>query len=231
MVTDGDRILTASTAAGPAFEGVNISCGSRAVDGAVTRVSLEGEQLLLETIGDEDPIGLTGSGLLSAIQTLRQANAIESNGRINYDSWLVKRNPALERHNGRAIPLTPDGDLQLSQLDIRELQKAKGAIRAAIEILMDVLSLQPEDMERVILTGSFGGQVDVEAALVIGMLPPVRFEAVENIPNGAGFGAASFLSDDGFARAIRIAKSAEQIDLDVNAEFIDRFIDRLALMP
>jgi len=231
MVTDGDRILTASTAAGPAFEGVNISCGSRAVDGAVTRVSLEGEQLLLETIGDEDPIGLTGSGLLSAIQTLRQANAIESNGRINYDSWLVKRNPALERHNGRAIPLTPDGDLQLSQLDIRELQKAKGAIRAAIEILMDVLSLQPEDMERVILTGSFGGQVDVEAALVIGMLPPVRFEAVENIPNGAGFGAASFLSDDGFARAIRIAKSAEQIDLDVNAEFIDRFIDHLALMP
>jgi uncharacterized 2Fe-2S/4Fe-4S cluster protein (DUF4445 family) len=168
---------------------------------------------------------------LSAIQTLRQANAIESNGRINYDSWLVKRNPALERQNGRAIPLTPDGDLQLSQLDIRELQKAKGAIRAAIDILMDVLSLQPEDMERVILTGSFGGQVDVEAALAIGMLPPVRFDRVENIPNGAGLGAASFLSDDGFARATRIVQIAEQIDLDIDSEFIDRFIDRLALMP
>jgi uncharacterized 2Fe-2S/4Fe-4S cluster protein (DUF4445 family) len=231
MVTDGDRILTASTAAGPAFEGVNISCGSRAVDGAVTRVSLEGEQLLLETIGDEDPIGLTGSGLLSAIQTLRQANAIESNGRINYDSWLVKRNPALERQNGRAILLTPDGNLQLSQMDIRELQKAKGAIRAAIDILMDELSLQPEDMERVILTGSFGGQVDVEAALAIGMIPPVRFDRVENIPNGAGLGAASFLSDDGFARATRIVQIAEQIDLDTDAEFINRFIDSLALMP
>jgi uncharacterized 2Fe-2S/4Fe-4S cluster protein (DUF4445 family) len=231
MVTDGDRILAASTAAGPAFEGVNISCGSRAVDGAVTRVSLEGEQLLLETISDEDPIGLTGSGLLSAIQTLRQANAIEDNGRINYDSWLVKRNPAIDSHNGRAIPLTPAGDLQLSQMDIRELQKAKGAIRAAIDILMDELSLQPDDMERVILTGSFGGQVDVEAALVIGMLPPVRFEAVENIPNGAGFGAASFLSDDGFARATRIVQTAEQIDLDTNADFINRFIDSLALMP
>jgi uncharacterized 2Fe-2S/4Fe-4S cluster protein (DUF4445 family) len=231
MVTDGDRILTASTAAGPAFEGVNISCGSRAVDGAVTRVSLEGEQLRLETINDEDPIGLTGSGLLSAIQTFRQADAIESNGRINYDSWLVKRNPAPERHNGRAIPLTPSGDLQLSQMDIRELQKAKGAIRAAIDILMDELSLQPEDMERVILTGSFGGQVDVNAALVIGMLPPVRVEAVENIPNGAGFGAASFLTDEGFARATRIVQAAEQIDLDTNAEFINRFIDSLALMP
>ncbi len=231
MVTDGQRILTASTAAGPAFEGVSISCGSRAVDGAVTRVSLEGEKLVLETIGDEYPVGLTGSGLLSAIQTLRQANAIESNGRINRDSWLVRQNPAPQRHNGRAIPLTPNGDLQLSQMDVRELQKAKGAIRAAIDILMALLGLQPEDMKRVILTGSFGGQVDVEAALVIGLLPPVRFEAVENIPNGAGFGAASFLSDEGFTRAIHIAEKAEQIDLDTNAEFINRFIDGMALMP
>ncbi len=67
MVTDGDRIIVASTAAGPAFEGVNISCGSRAVNGAVTNVSLECDSLILETIGDEDPVGLTGSGLLSAI--------------------------------------------------------------------------------------------------------------------------------------------------------------------
>jgi uncharacterized 2Fe-2S/4Fe-4S cluster protein (DUF4445 family) len=231
MVTDGKRILTASTAAGPAFEGVNISCGSRAVDGAVTRVSLEGEKLVLETIGDEYPVGLTGSGLLSAVQTLRQANAIDASGRINRDSWLVRQSPDLTTQNGRTIPLTPTGDLRLSQMDIRELQKAKGAIRAAIDILMALLDLQPEDMERVILTGSFGGQVDVEAALVIGMLPPVRFEAVENIPNGAGFGAASFLSDDGFARAIRIAKTVEQIDLDTNADFINRFIEGLALMP
>jgi uncharacterized 2Fe-2S/4Fe-4S cluster protein (DUF4445 family) len=169
--------------------------------------------------------------LLSAIQTLRQANAIESNGRINYDSWLVRRNPAPERYNGRAILLTTTGDLQLTQMDIRELQKAKGAIRATIDILMDMLGLQSKDMERIILTGSFGGQVDVEAALVIGMLPPVPFEVVENIPNGAGLGAASFLSDDGIARANRIAKTTEQIDLDANAEFINRFIDRLALMP
>lgn len=231
MVTDGERILVASTAAGPAFEGVNISCGSRAVDGAVTHVSLEGEKVVLETIGDEYPIGLTGSGLLSAVQTLRQADVIDSSGRINRDSWLVKQNPSPQIHNGRGIPLTPTGDLQLSQWDVRELQKAKGAIRAAIDILMALLDLKPEDMERVILTGSFGGQVDVAAALVIGMLPPVRFETVENIPNGAGFGAASFLSDDGFARAIRIAKQAEQIDLDTNAEFINCFIEGMALMP
>jgi uncharacterized 2Fe-2S/4Fe-4S cluster protein (DUF4445 family) len=231
MVTDGERILVASTAAGPAFEGVNISCGSRAVDGAVTHVSLEHKKPILVTIGDEYPVGLTGSGLLSAVQTFCQAGVIDSSGRINRDSWLVRQNPAPQVHNGRAIPLTPTGDLQLSQWDIRELQKAKGAIRAAIDVLMILLDLKPEDMERVILTGSFGGQVDVAAALVIGMLPPVRLETVLSIPNGAGFGAASFLSDDGFARAIQIADVAEQIDLDTNAAFINRFIEGMALMP
>ena len=231
MVTDGRRILVASTAAGPAFEGVNISCGSRAIDGAVTKVALDGDRLLLETIGDEYPIGLTGSGLLSAVKTLCQAGVIDPSGRLDRDSWLVKSNPIPQLHNGRGIPLTPNGDLQLSQWDIRELQKAKGAIRAAIDILMDLLDLRPEDMERVILTGSFGGQVDVDSALEIGMLPPVRFEAVKNIPNGAGFGAASFLTDDGFARGVRIAKEAEQIDLDTNAAFIDRYIKGMALKP
>ena len=231
MVTDGKRILAASTAAGPAFEGVNISCGSRAIDGAVTRVSMEGEKLVLETIGDEDPVGLTGSGLLSAVKTLRQADAIESNGRINRTFRPLTPDPSLAPHNGRSIPLTPDGSLSLSQLDIRELQKAKGAIRAAIDILMARLDLQPEDLTRVYLTGSFGGQVDIESALAIGMLPPVRPEVVASKPNGAGFGAASFLSDDGFARAIRIAEEAEQIDLDADAEFIENFIDGLALMP
>ena len=71
MVTDGDRILVASTAAGPAFEGVNISCGSRAVDGAITKVRLDGTNVLFETISDEAPVGLTGSGLLSAVNEFR----------------------------------------------------------------------------------------------------------------------------------------------------------------
>ncbi len=231
MVTDGQRTVVASTAAGPAFEGVNISCGSRAVDGAVTHVSMAGDTLVLETIANEPPLGLTGSGLLSAVRTLRQADVIDSSGRIDRDSWLVKANPAPERHNGRAIPLTANGELQLSQWDIRELQKAKGAIRAAIDILMGILGLQPLDMEQVILTGSFGGQVDVSAALEIGMLPPVPFDVVKNIPNGAGLGAASFLTDEGFARGVRIAEAAEQIDLDTNPDFINRFVQGMALEP
>ncbi len=225
MVTDGDRILTASTAAGPAFEGVNISCGSRAVDGAITSVSLEGEQLILETINGEEPVGLTGSGLLSAAHVLRQAEVIEDNGRISRDSQLLSVTTVfVNGHKGRAIPLTADGDLTLTQWDIRELQKAKGAILATINILMGRLNLQPQDMQRVILTGSFGGQIDIEAARAIGLIPAVSLDVIENIPNGAGLGAASFLSDEGYARAVRIAERSEQINLDADPEFIDRYV-------
>ena len=96
--------------------------------------------------------------------------------------------------------------LYLTQHDIRELQKAKGAIRAAIEILMTRLGLQPEDLQRLILTGSFGSQLNVEAVVGLGMIPPVTLEVVEPSANGAGFGAAlMFLDDDEFARGERIA--------------------------
>lgn len=82
MVTDGQRILTASTAAGPAFEGVQISCGSRAVDGAIVGIKIVDNQLLFDTIGNEPPVGLTGSGLLSAVHVFRNIGLIEANGRI-----------------------------------------------------------------------------------------------------------------------------------------------------
>lgn len=227
MVTNGRRILVASTAAGPAFEGVSIACGSRAVAGAVTRISLHGDELVLQTIDAEPPVGLTGSGLLSAIQVLRQIGAVEDNGRINPHSPYAQPNP--NGQPGRRVPLSPAGNIYLSQFDIRELQKAKGAIRAAIDILMAQLDLQPAQLQRVILTGSFGGQVDIEAALALGMIPPVPQEIVENIPNGAGLGAAAFLTDEGFARGVRLAQQAEQIDLDANMEFMDRFVAGMAL--
>ena len=225
MVSDGERILVASTAAGPAFEGVNISCGSRAVDGAITRVGLENGHLVLETINQEAPVGLTGSGLLSAVHVLRRAGVIEANGRMDAHSPLVTAGGRF----GRAVPLTPHGDLYLSQWDIRELQKAKGAIRATIDILMGRLGLRPADMKRVILTGSFGGQIDIDAARGLGLIPPVPAQVIENIPNGAGLGAASFLEREGYARGKRLAAQAQQIDLDADPDFIDHYIGGMTL--
>ncbi len=230
MVTDGDQILTASTAAGPAFEGVNISCGSRAVNGAITNIELRDSQVHLETIADETPIGLTGSGLLSAVYQFRQAGYISQSGRIAGESNLIVFDQR-GGHPSRSIKLTPDGRIKLNQWDIRELQKAKGAIRAAIEVLMASLNLDAADLHKVILTGSFGGQVDIEAVLGIGMIPPVSTTVVETVANGAGFGAAMFLSDEGFERASTIARKVKQVDLDTDAGFINRYFSAMELNP
>ena len=259
MVTDGDRILTASTAAGPAFEGVNISCGSRAVDGAITDLELRNGEFSLTTIADAEPVGLTGSGLLASIAALREIGLIEESGRINPDCAAYADQisngddkpgsnkleegkipqPCLEYlqkisqddKGGRRILLAPDQELYLTQLDIRELQKAKGAIRAAVDVLLNNLNLQPEDLSRVILTGSFGGQVDIQSILDIGMIPPVDPEIVETAANGAGFGAAIFLSEEGFALGEELAQKAEQIDLDTDAQFYQFYIDGMKLAP
>jgi len=260
MVTDGDRILTASTAAGPAFEGVNISCGSRAVDGAIVKVALDQGEFQLTTISDAAPVGLTGSGLLSAVAEFRRTEMIEPSGRINPDCEILPdriqnggevpqqdtapssgtlpeaceeyaQKISQDDQGSRRIKLTPDDDLYLTQLDIRELQKAKGAIRAAIDVLMNQLELAPDDLERVVLTGSFGGQVDIDGILEIGMIPPVRKEVVETIANGAGFGAAMFLTEEGFALGEKLAQRAEQVDLDTDPQFHHFYIEGMKLAP
>jgi uncharacterized 2Fe-2S/4Fe-4S cluster protein (DUF4445 family) len=259
MVTDGERILTASTAAGPAFEGVNISCGSRAVDGAITDLALNNGEFDLTTIGGGDPVGLTGSGLLAAIAAFRRAGLIEESGRINPEcvAYAEKLRDGTAEHldavpdgsgipepclaylqrisrddkGSRQIQLADDLDLYLTQLDIRELQKAKGAIRAAVDVLMANLDLNPADLTRVILTGSFGGQVDIQSILDIGMIPPVNPDIVENVANGAGFGAAMFLSEEGFALGEKLARLAEQVDLDTDAQFQNFYIDGMRLSP
>ncbi len=230
MVTDGDRILTASTAAGPAFEGVNISCGSRAVDGAITKVEFIGGKMELTTIADAPPLGLTGSGLLSAIAECRQSGIIDEGGRINPpktgNSDLVQSDNRVYR-----VVISKEENIFLSQMDVRELQKAKGAIRAAMDILMDQLDLQPADLERVILTGSFGGEVDIDAILELGLIPPVKRQSVETVANGAGFGAAMFLTEEGFAHGEELAQKASQVDLDQDANFYDFYIEGMKLAP
>jgi len=237
MVTDGERVLVTSTAAGPAFEGVNISCGSRAVDGAIVWVRVdEGGSLDWRTIGDEPPVGLSGSGLLTLIAELRRAGVIQESGR--FDPRLPRFADRFDR-DGAGVRrfLLADTEqvaegsnaLYLGQKDVRELQKSKGAVRAASDILLKQLALGPADLQRVVLTGSFGGQVDIDAVLQIGMIPPVHREVIETVANGAGLGAAIFLTEEGFALGERLASHAEQVELDQDAKFNSLYIASMSL--
>ena len=250
MVTDGlpprgtGRVLVASTAAGPAFEGVNISCGTRAVDGAI--VSIKANQaegsFELVTIGDQPPVGLTGSGLLELVCELRRAGVVQPSGRLVKEHPTFGHRLGMDERGVRRLLITDQAvdrrgveegeegqrvSLYLTQHDIRELQKTKGAIRAATEILMAQAGLKPADLERMVLTGSFGSQLNVDAVLSLGMIPPVDPACVEPLANGAGFGAALFLDDEQFARGERIAAAAEQVDLDLDAEFNRRYVESM----
>jgi uncharacterized 2Fe-2S/4Fe-4S cluster protein (DUF4445 family) len=247
MVTDGKRIFVGSTAAGPAFEGVNISCGTRAVDGAIVgaRAYPDGS-LSLTTLGDAPPVGLTGSGLLELVHELCRVGVIEQSGRLAAAHPAFGPRLSLNEDGVRRFLITDQGfdrrgmedgaegvrvSLYLTQHDIRELQKAKAAIRATIETLMAQLGLAPADLERMILTGSFGSQLDVDAVVGLGMVPPVRPGVLETSANGAGLGAALMLDEAEFARGERIAAAAVQIDLDADPEFDRRYVRCLALAP
>jgi len=252
MVTDGHgpgrsgRILVASTAAGPAFEGVNISCGTRAVDGAIVNARAnDGDgSFTLTTIGDRPPVGLTGSGLLDMICELRRVGLVDRSGRMAKEHPVFGHRISLDKQGVRRVLITEEGvdlrgaeswedaaqvSLYLTQHDVRELQKAKGAIRAATEILMAQLGLEPKDLQRMILTGSFGSALNAQAVVGLGMIPPVEVDVVEPSANGAGFGAALFLNDDEFARGEQLAAQAEQVDLDLDADFNMRYIESMEL--
>ncbi len=247
MVTDGQRIVVGSTAAGPAFEGVNVSCGTRAVDGAIIGALIAPDGgLRLTTIGDQPPVGLTGSGLLALVCELRRAGVIEPNGRFAAAPPIFGARLSLDASGVRRFLISDQGvdsrgvaegeagarvSLYLTQHDIRELQKAKAAIRATLDTLLDRLGLAPADLRRLILTGSFGSQLDVEAVVGLGMIPPVARARIETSANGAGLGAALMLDEAEFARAERLAAAAEQIDLDLDPGFDRRYIESLQLLP
>jgi uncharacterized 2Fe-2S/4Fe-4S cluster protein (DUF4445 family) len=165
--------------------------------------------------------------VLRVVSELVQAGVVEPSGRMATEPEVMG-DQLVAGEGPRTLYLTPERNIWLTQKDVRELQKAKGAIRAAVAVLMKNLGLVPADLKRVILTGSFGGQLDIEAVIGLGMIPDVSPAIVESIPNGAGMGAAMFLSDDGFTLGEKLAREARQIDLDRDIDFHHIFIDALA---
>ena len=132
--------------------------------------------------------------------------------------------------DGKGIAEIPiAGCVTLTQRDVRELQKAKAAIRVAADILLERLGLAPRDLARVILTGSFGGQVNLDAALGVGLVPNVERTRIELIANGAGLGAAMFLREEGFAIGEQLATRAKQVELDLDPDFNTRFVEAMGL--
>ena len=206
------RRVACSTAAGPAFEGAKISCGMRGAAGAVDHVRLEHGKVVFHTVGDMPAIGLCGSGLLDLIAALLDAGVIEASGKLTCGERYV----------------LPGTDVFLTQKDIREVQLAKAAIRAGIELLCAHLGVETSDIQTVLLAGAFGNYLDPVSACRIGMLPSELLPKIQGIGNAAGDGAQRCaLSRAEFERSQTLAAGTEFLELASKPDFQDRFVDAL----
>ncbi len=209
VVGNKKQILCASTAAGPAFEGANISMGMRAVTGAISSLNLVNGKMEASVIGNTTPKGICGSGLIDAVAILRKTDLIGVFGEINSEE--------------QSVPLT--GKVRLTQKDINEFQLAKAAVSAGLTILANKLSIQLDDIEEIYIAGGFGNYINIENIVETGMIELPEGKIYKR-GNTALIGAKMFLfSGTGIAEEI-LAKLLH-INLEGDPNFQDIYVDKM----
>jgi uncharacterized 2Fe-2S/4Fe-4S cluster protein (DUF4445 family) len=232
VLSRGGKLITTSTAAGPAFEGAQIACGMRALEGAVVAASFHAGDLALTTSGGGRVLGIAGTGLISLVALLLDRGVIDPTGRLAEPREVVdqalRRRLASTPRGEPCLRLNDEGSVYVSQRDIRELQLAKAAVRTGVESLLGSTGLRIEDLDAIRLAGNFGSALDVGAAMRIGLIPPVDPERVDVVGNAALRGAAlALVSREHRARCIREAREAVFLELAGRPEFQTRFADAL----
>ncbi|MFC5993577.1 ASKHA domain-containing protein [Pseudonocardia hispaniensis] len=240
VLGDGERILTTAAPAGPAFEGAAIRCGMRAADGAIEVVRVADGQLRLQVIGDVEPRGLCGSGLVDAVAELLTAGLIDRSGRFVPADRARELAPTLADRlteiDGERIFVLHWGGvgevreaIYLSQRDVRELQFAKAAISTGWSLLAEELGVTPRSIQQVLLAGSFGSYLSPANAIKIGLVPRLSVLRIVHAGNVAGEGAKmALLSVRERSGAAALLEEVRYVELSDRPDFNDRFVDQLA---
>jgi uncharacterized 2Fe-2S/4Fe-4S cluster protein (DUF4445 family) len=234
-----DGVVATAAPAGPAFEAAQIRCGMRAAEGAIEGVSIGDGELGIEVIGDVDPVGLCGSGLVDAVAELVHVGLLDHSGRYADDEKALELSPALASRltkigEERVFVLhwrgeDPADSIYLTQRDIRELQFAKASIATGWKILFGELGMEPEDVSQVLLAGSFGQYLSPASAVRIGLVPRIALPRIVSAGNVAGEGSKiAALSLRERAEAISILNEVRYVELSGRSDFNDAFIDQLA---
>lgn len=229
LARDG-RLQATSTAAGPAFEGMNIACGMRAARGAIERVSLENGQVAITTIDDAPATGLCGSGLLDAVAELASHGVVEPSGRFTKarDRLPPGLRDRFTSRDGKTVFQLTD-EVYLSQGDVRQVQLAKGAVRAGIDVLLARNGLSPAQVDRALIAGSFGYHLTVKSLVDIGLFPAEFAGKVTYVGNTARTGAETLLTN-GASRAdlAQVVETVEAVELANDAGFTQVFVAAMA---
>lgn len=228
-LTYAGRMLSCSCASGPAFEGAHIQDGMRAAPGAIERVQILDGQALSHTIGGQPPVGICGSGILDAVSELLRAGALDTRG------VLVSTFPGMQARDGKTefvlatVETTGHGrEVVVNRQDVHEIQLAKGAIRAGVEILLEEAGLAADDIDDFIVAGAFGTYLDLESAIRIGMFPDLPRQRFRQVGNAAGMGARQMLiSIPRRLAAAQILERIEYIELTTHLDFTRKFVRAL----
>ena len=249
VLSHNDRLLATAAPAGPAFEGAAIRCGMRAAPGAIEGVKISDEDVCLQVIGDVEPVGLCGSGLVDAVAALVQAKLLDASGRLLDAETAAQTRPELaerlrkvgeERvfvlHWGRperdGTAADMSGAIYLSQRDVRELQFAKAAIATGWRLLVEELGLTAADIQQVLLAGSFGSYLAPTSAVRIGLVPDIPTLRIVSAGNVAGEGAKmALLSVRERSAARALLEEVHYVELSDRPDFNDRFVDELGFAP
>jgi uncharacterized 2Fe-2S/4Fe-4S cluster protein (DUF4445 family) len=235
----GEKLYAASCAAGPAFEGARITCGSRAVEGAIEAAFVNDDDIELDVIGGVAPRSICGSGLVDAVAVMLDLGIIDSTGRFVERDKLEKDLPPavasriIETDGQPALVLAEnnyaDGRaVLLNQRDIRQVQLAKAAIRAGTKLLERKMGISDDDIQHVVLAGAFGNYIRAESALRIGLLPEVPQERIRFVGNAAVAGARMILvSRAARENAHKLARKIEYIEIAHAPEFSDVFAESM----
>ena len=237
MLATKDGILTASTAAGPAFEGGRIKFGMRATKGAISSFQAT-PSVDYTVIGSSVARGICGSGLVDLVAELFRVGVLDRKGRMLLPSEtgsslaaeLAQRVRVRGEEREFVVSRNEETEITLAQQDVRELQLAKGAIRAGIELLMKEADVNTGDIQEVLLSGVFGNYINREKAVILGLIPPFPLERIHFIGNGAMDGALrALLNLEERRRADEISAQVHHVELSGRADFEETFLRCLEL--
>ena len=214
VLAQNGRGLASSTAAGPAFEGAALSCGSRAIDGAIDYVEIIDGKPKIHTINEKDPVGICGTGILSLIAEMTRKGLIDKSGKlISYEIIDGEKRFLLTEK------------IYISQKDIREIQLAKAAIRAGVEAILLEGNIKEEDIDSLAIGGAFGNTINIDDALAIALIPGIDPALVNFLGNSAGTGASMALTDEGARKeSEKIPGKIKHFELALNPLFQELFL-------
>jgi uncharacterized 2Fe-2S/4Fe-4S cluster protein (DUF4445 family) len=237
VLGSNEGLLATAAPAGPAFEGAAIRCGMRASEGAIEGVSISTDEIGLRVIGDAEPIGLCGSGLVDAVAELVSIGLVDHSGRFVTDEDAARVAPGVASRltmvgAERVFVLhwrgAVDQSIYLSQRDVRELQFAKAAIATGWSLLLEDAGIEASSVQQVLLAGSFGSYLSPASAVRLGLVPSLPLLRVVSAGNVAGEGAKmALLSQRERAGAMALLEEVTYVELSDRADFNDRFVELL----